>query len=106
MRSRRRWKVFFGAPACVPATRFETAGATVTVEEITELLSQGECHYLSEVMNYPGVLYGDAEMHAKLHAARTLGKPIDGHAPGMRGEACELYFGVKPELRPIMNAGA
>jgi len=87
-------KVCFGAPACVPATHFETAGATVTVEEITELLELGECYYLSEVMNYPGVLGGDAEMLAKLAAARRLGKPIDGHAPGMRGAACERYFGA------------
>jgi adenine deaminase len=82
----------FGAPACVPATEFETAGALVSAKDIEELLDAGDCHYLSEVMNFPGVLGNDAELHAKLAAARLRKKRIDGHAPGLRGEDAKRYF--------------
>ena len=68
----------FGAPSCVPATRFETAGATLDAKKVEELLSRPEIKYLSEMMNFPGVLHKDPEVMEKIAAAQRLGKPIDG----------------------------
>ncbi len=85
---------FFGAPSCVPATTFETAGAAIDAAGVAELLAMPEVRYLAEMMNYPGVLQGDPEVMAKLEAARAAGKPIDGHAPGLRGEDARAYFGA------------
>jgi len=84
-------KFYFGAPSCVPATPFETSGAHIGPEQVEDLLRKGEVRYLSEMMNFPGVLNGDPEVMAKIGAARKLGKPIDGHAPGLRGEALKKY---------------
>ncbi len=83
---------FFGAPSCVPATTFETAGAVIDARAVAELLAMPEVRYLAEMMNYPGVLQGDEEVMAKLAAARAAGKPVDGHAPGLRGEDARRYF--------------
>ncbi len=85
-------KFHFGAPACVPATTFETAGATITVEEVEQLLADRRILYLSEMMNFPGILSGDADCLAKVAAAHKLGKPVDGHAPGLRGEEAARYI--------------
>ena len=84
-------KITFGAPSCVPATHAETAGAELDAAAVAELLGRPEVGYLSEVMNYPAVLNGDPEMLAKIDAARRAGKPVDGHAPGLRGEAAAAY---------------
>lgn len=81
----------FGAPSCVPATSFETAGATLGIKEIVTLLERDDILYLSEVMNYPAVLHGDLEMLAKISAAIERGKAVDGHAPGLRGEEAAAY---------------
>ncbi|RMG70992.1 MAG: adenine deaminase [Bacteroidetes bacterium] len=86
------FKFFFGAPSCVPATGFEQAGAHLGPEEIDRLLQDPEILYLAEMMNYPGVIHGDPEVMAKLALARQYGKPIDGHAPGLRGEALQTYI--------------
>jgi len=86
------FKFFFGAPSCVPATTFETAGASLNAEEVAQLLAMPEILYLSEMMNYPGVLFSDPEVLAKIAAAQALGKPVDGHAPGLRGEQARSYF--------------
>ncbi len=83
--------ILFGAPSCVPATAFETSGAVLDAEAVQQLLSRPEIGYLSEVMNVPGVLNDDPDLLAKLRAARRAGKPIDGHAPGFRGEAVMRY---------------
>lgn len=85
------FKCFFGAPSCVPATIFETAGATLDAAQVAELLSSDDIWYLSEMMNYPGVLQKDPEVRAKLKAAQEAGKPIDGHAPGLMAEAAHQY---------------
>jgi len=84
-------KIFYGASPCVPATDFESAGARLDAAAVAELLANPAIHYLSEVMNFPGVLGGDPELMAKIAAARRLGKPIDGHAPLVRGEAAARY---------------
>ena len=83
---------FFGAPSCVPATTFETAGAMIDSDQITELLASNEIYYLSEMMNFPGVLYNDPEVIKKISAAHKAGKPVDGHAPGLRGEDAKKYI--------------
>lgn len=83
---------FFGAPSCVPATRFETAGAAINSEEVGRLLEREDVLYLSEMMNFPGVLGKDPEVMAKIAHAHRLGKPVDGHAPGLRGADAERYI--------------
>lgn len=85
------FKFFFGAPSCVPATSFETAGATIDAIATTALLNNPDIWYLSEMMNYPGVLYKDPEVMAKIGAAKLAGKPVDGHAPGLRGQQAADY---------------
>ncbi len=85
-------KIHFGAPPCVPATGFETAGAALSAVDVSALLDDPRVHYLSEVMNVPGVLSGDEALMQKLMAARARGKRIDGHAPELRGEALRRYL--------------
>ena len=85
-------KFCFGAPSCVPATAFETAGATLDARAVEQLLQNPAIGYLSEMMNFPGVLFSDAAVMAKIAAAKRLGKPVDGHAPGLRGDDARRYF--------------
>jgi adenine deaminase len=82
----------FGAPSCVPATAFETAGDVLDSGDIEKLLRRPEIGYLAEVMNYPGVLHGDPDLMAKIKWALHYNKPIDGHAPGLRGEDARKYI--------------
>ncbi len=84
-------KIFYGAPSCVPATGFETAGATLDAAAVGELLTRPDVFFLSEVMNYPGVLRGDPDLLAKISAARSAGKPVDGHAPQLRNPQAAAY---------------
>lgn len=87
-------KCCFGAPSCVPATTFETAGAQLGPEAVERLLRRPDIFYLSEMMNFPGVLFEDEAVMAKLAAAHRVGKPVDGHAPALRGEDAKKYFGA------------
>jgi adenine deaminase len=82
--------MFLMAPSCVPATHLETSGASIGPEEIRRILRWRECIGLGEVMNYPGVLAGDAAMLSKIEAAR--GRVIDGHAPGVTGKELSAYI--------------
>ena len=84
-------KFYFGAPSCVPATTFETAGAEITLKDIETLFKNPNIKYLSEMMNFPGVLYGDKAVMAKIKLAKKMGKQVDGHAPGLRGEEAKKY---------------
>ncbi len=86
------FKFNFGAPSCVPATIFETAGASLDSEAVEKLLQQKEISYLSEMMNFPGVLNKDPEVMKKIAAAHKVGKPVDGHAPGLRGKQAKQYI--------------
>ncbi|WP_426326400.1 adenine deaminase [Pedobacter sp. R-06] len=86
------FKFNFGAPSCVPATVFETAGAELDHDDVKSLLERPEIKYLSEMMNFPGVLYKDEGVLKKIAAAHELGKPVDGHAPGLRGDAVQQYI--------------
>jgi len=88
------FKVFFGAPSCVPATPFETSGAVLGPLEVSELLARDEIRFLGEVMNYPGVIGREPSIMKKIEAARALGRRIDGHAPGLRGKALADYIGA------------
>ena len=85
------FKCYFGAPSCVPATPFETAGATIDTNDLQNLLSNPDIKYLAEMMNWPGVLRRDPEVMEKLRIATKLNKPIDGHAPGLMGEQALNY---------------
>lgn len=86
------FKCCFGAPSCVPATVFETAGDTIDATAVAELLERKDIYYLSEMMNFPGVLHADPEVMAKIAAAQKAGKPVDGHAPGLRGKDAAAYI--------------
>jgi len=85
------FKFNFGAPSCVPATTFETAGASLDAKAVARLLARREIRYLSEVMNFPGVLARDPSLMAMIAAAKKLGKAVDGHAPGLRGKTAARY---------------
>lgn len=86
------FKFNFGAPSCVPATTFETAGDALDSKDVEKLLRRNEIKYLSEMMNFPGVLFQDEEVMKKIAAAHKLNKPVDGHAPGLRGEDAKKYI--------------
>ncbi|NDP27204.1 MAG: adenine deaminase [Flavobacterium sp.] len=85
-------KFHFGAPSCVPATIFESAGAVIDSEGIKELMASPDIYYLAEMMNYPGVLFDDPEVLKKIEWAKHFEKPVDGHAPGLRGEPIKKYI--------------
>lgn len=86
------FKFHFGAPSCVPATIFETAGAALDANSVDALLSKNDIYYLSEMMNFPGVLNNDEEVFAKIYSAKKYNKPVDGHAPGVRGKDAKKYI--------------
>jgi len=86
------FKFHFGAPSCVPATNFETAGATLDPGDVKKLLENNDIFYLSEMMNFPGVLHEDVDVLKKIAASHRLLKPVDGHAPGLRGEDAKKYI--------------
>ncbi len=88
------FKFYFGAPSCVPATNFETAGAALDSDAVQTLLQRPDVKYLSEMMNFPGALHGDVEVMKKISAAKKADKPVDGHAPGLRGEEAKKYIGL------------
>jgi adenine deaminase len=86
------FKFHFGAPSCVPATIFETAGDALDATAVENLLAHDDIYYLSEMMNFPGVLHEDGEVMKKIAAAHRALKPVDGHAPGLRGEDAKKYI--------------
>ncbi len=86
------FKFNFGAPSCVPATHYESAGAVIDSEDIKSLLEHPDIKYLAEMMNYPGVLFKDEEVLKKIAWARHYNKPVDGHAPGLRGDDVTAYI--------------
>lgn len=88
------FKFYFGAPSCVPATNFETSGATINSDAVEELLSSDDIKYLAEMMNYPGVIFDDNEVVKKIESARRHNKPVDGHAPLLSGDELRKYSSV------------
>jgi adenine deaminase len=85
------FKFCFGAPSCVPATPFETAGAEITAADIEQLFQNPKIGYLAEMMNWPGVLNRDPGVLEKIELAHRYGRPVDGHAPGLQGDDAERY---------------
>jgi len=85
------FKFCFGAPSCVPATPFETSGAVINADKIKALLENDDICYLAEMMNFPGVIHDDKEVLKKIQYAQLAGKPVDGHAPGLKGEGLKKY---------------
>ena len=85
-------KFNFGAPSCVPATSFESAGAVIDSDDIKQMMANPDIKYLAEMMNYPGVLFDDKEVMQKIAWAKHYNKPIDGHAPGLRGDDITKYI--------------
>lgn len=85
-------KFNFGAPSCVPATSFESAGAIINADDIKKMMENPDIKYLAEMMNYPGVLFDDDEVLKKIQYAKNNNKPIDGHAPGLRGKDATKYI--------------
>ncbi len=86
------FKFMFGAPSCVPATQYETAGAKLDAKDVEILLLSSEIGYLAEMMNFPGVLSSDVEVIKKINVSKAIGKPVDGHAPGLQGDSAKRYF--------------
>ncbi len=86
------FKIFFGVPSCVPATTFETSGAIINADEVKFLFEKYNLKYLSEMMNFPGVIYSDSEVLKKLDIAKSMNKPIDGHIPGISGADLSKYI--------------
>jgi len=86
------FKFYFGAPSCVPATKFETAGAELNSTDVDLLLQNKDINYLSEMMNFPGVLNKDEEVLKKIASAKKYNKPVDGHAPGLKGTEAKQYI--------------
>jgi len=76
-------KFYFGAPSCVPSTKFETSGAELDAVDVEKLLQREDIYFLAEMMNFPGVIHNNKQVHLKLQAAHAVGKPIDGHAPDL-----------------------
>jgi adenine deaminase len=89
------FKFFFGAPSCVPATPFETSGAVIDSQEVDKLLGRKEIKYLSEMMNFPGVLNKDREVIKKIESAKKFNKPIDGHAPAIKRKRCKKVHSTR-----------
>ena len=88
----RTFQFCFGCPSCVPATSFESSGAIIDSRQVADIVKRPDIHYLSEMMNWPGVLHGDPEVFAKIAAAKALGKPVDGHAPQLMGADAAKYI--------------
>lgn len=86
------FKFCFGAPSCVPATTFETAGDAISAAQTETLLDHPSIGYLAEMMNFPGVLGRDPDVMSKISAAQQRHLRIDGHSPGLRGRHAETYF--------------
>jgi len=84
-------KFFFGVPSCVPAAPFDRSGAVIDSSMVEEMLASGKYYYLSEMMNFPGVVHGDSEVKNKIESALSRGLKVDGHAPGLRGDDMEAY---------------
>jgi len=84
-------KFYFGAPSCVPSTHFETSGAELDADAVEALLKRDDIYFLAEMMNFPGVIHKNKQVYAKLEAAKRVGKPIDGHAPELKGEDLIAY---------------
>ena len=85
------FRFYFGAPSCVPATPLESSGAVLDDRDVEALLARPGIKYLAEMMNFPGVIFEDSQVMAKLGHARKYNKPVDGHATGLTGTDLQKY---------------
>jgi len=85
-------KYFFGVPSCVPATNYDINGFEIDSKSTKELFSTGKFYFLSEMMNFPGVINEDKEVISKLNIAKKYCKVVDGHAPGLTGNDLKKYI--------------
>jgi adenine deaminase len=83
---------YFMLPSCVPATSLETSGARLKAADLMPFLKHRRVLGLAEIMNYPGVLSGDAGVLQKLRSFSD--QIIDGHAPGLSGKDLSAYVGA------------
>ncbi|MBQ0020908.1 MAG: adenine deaminase [Bacteroidales bacterium] len=83
----------FGMPSCVPSCNkdIETSGYVLDAQCVDAYMKRDDIYFLAEMMNFPGVINGDAEVMAKIASARKAGKPVDGHAPGLVGSERAEY---------------
>jgi adenine deaminase len=84
--------MFIGIPSCVPATSLESAGASISVEDVKELISDRRVYGLAEMMNFPGIIHGFGDAREKVEIAFNAGKVVDGHCPGVSGEDLRKYI--------------
>ncbi len=84
-------KIYYTVPSCVPATDFEVSGAKINSNDVADILRNPHMVALGEMMNFPGVIFDDQEVHKKIMASSKIGKPVDGHAPGLTGKQLEKY---------------
>lgn len=87
--------VYFMLPSCVPATPFDESGAVLTAEDLKPLYSSPRILGLGEMMNYPGVIFGNEDVMRKISDANELGKNIDGHAPFLTGKTLDKYISAR-----------
>lgn len=82
---------FFAASSCVPASPLETSGATLLADDLEPLFDDDRVIALAEMMNFPGVIHDDPEVHKKIQMGLRFGKKVDGHCPGLRGKDLLKY---------------
>ena len=88
--------VYFMVSSCVPATDFDESYASLDSKDTAKCFELDEERILglAEMMNYPGVIYKDEEVLAKINEAKKRGKRVDGHAPKLTGKDLETYIGA------------
>lgn len=86
------YKFFYGAPACVPPSDFEMAGAELGPKELKELLASPDIHHMAEFMDFYGVIHDNPKTMEKIRITKEAGKPIDGHAPLLTGAELDKYI--------------
>ena len=84
--------VYFNIPSCVPATPYDESGAILNADALRPLYEQERIIGLGEMMNYPGVVFGDKDVLRKINDAISLNKPVDGHAPMLSGKELDKYI--------------
>ena len=84
--------VYFNLPSCVPATPFDESGAILSATDLRELYTEERVVGLAEMMNYPGVIFDDDGVTAKIRDAHQNGRFVDGHAPMLSGKELDKYI--------------
>ncbi len=88
---RTKLDIKYMVPSCVPATTFETAGASISAKDMIEPLNNSQVLGLGEFMDYPGIIHGESGVLDKILTATNSNKLIDGHSPGLHGKDLSAY---------------